>query len=171
MKVTKNTFLEVFTLPEWDEKVISIVDFLGQERPKDEGAGTVFVNSKEHGLEMMFDYNIGTLEQKKIIDSGSLFLNQISFSKSKKNTPLPFDINIADSYKIAIEKIISSGMNMISRYSASIGNRILVEDKNKKYFIHLNFKDESFEYLEELVLVIYNENYDYSTLAPYKVDF
>lgn len=143
MTIDKNTFIEILSLPEWDERILNILEYMELERPSlEQGEIDCFRTSEKYGIEMLFDSNCTTEIQKEMENQGNLYLNQISFSK---DTPfiLPFDLTMEDNYDTVISKMgrvpdkKSRGSDTSFRWDIEVDNkeiRFICEFNDK----HLN---------------------------------
>ena len=105
MKITKDTFMDILGLPEWDDRVIAVLEQLELEKPVvKEGEVYAYLSSKKYGIDLMFDYDCITPEQKEMEENANLYLNQISFEENT-SLLLPFGINMGDSYDTIVEKV------------------------------------------------------------------
>lgn len=146
MTIDKNTFIEILSLPEWDERILSILEYLELERPSiEEGEIDCFRTSEKYGIEMLFDSTCTTEIQKEMENQGNLYLNQISFSK---DTPfvLPFDLTMEDNYDTVISKMgrvpdkKSRGSDTSFRWD--------IEDENKEIRFICEFNDKHLNSLQ-----------------------
>jgi hypothetical protein len=105
MEITENTFIDILGLPEWDERVIDLLEYLELERPiPKKGETDIFLKAEKYDIELFFDEIVTVPEQEKFAESGTLFLDQISFDMNT-SLPLPFGITKEDNYQDIVEKI------------------------------------------------------------------
>jgi len=143
MKITENTFIDILGLPEWDDRVLEVLDALELERPVlKEGEVDKFLHSKKYGIELFFD-NIAITElQKELTSTNTLFLDHVSFDKDTI-LPMPFNIKMEDDYKTIIEKI-----GRKPDVKATESETTFIWDFPYKRFV-VNFEHESLNSLKE----------------------
>ena len=147
MIINKNTFIEILSLPEWDERVSNILEYLKLERPFiEKGEIDCFRTSTKYGIQMLFDDCCDTIIQKEMEDKGNLYLNQISFEKDTPFT-LPFEITVQDNYDTVISKI-GRVPDMKSRGSDTSFSWD-IEEKDKVIRFVCEFNDENLNSLKE----------------------
>ena len=154
MIIDKNTFIEILSLPEWDERILSILEYMELERPLIvQGEIDCFRTSEKYGIQMLFDDMCKTEIQKEMENEGNLYLNQISFSK---DTPfiLPFDLTMKDNYDTVISKIgkvpdkKSRGSDTSFRWD--------IEDDNKQIRFVCEFNDNHLNSLQNFWMDLRN---------------
>ncbi|WP_428746075.1 hypothetical protein [Sulfurimonas sp.] len=159
MLIDGNNMIELLSLPEWDERVVAMLEEFGEERPVyNPEQSYVFITLKDYGLEMMFETDALTPKQKENEGQGNLYLNQISLS-NKTTIKLPFDLEIGDDYDTVVKKLGKD-----ANYENSDTKELLywlLDDGEKKYFINVNFEDASYEKLKNIFLDPYSEDIEY----------
>ena len=92
MEINNNTFITILGLPEWDDRVLEMLDFFDEKRPKIE-AGEIdyFMTSDKYGIEVLFDDDCTTPAQIALEANGNLYVNQIAFTE-ETTLNLPFGI-------------------------------------------------------------------------------
>ncbi|MBU3013275.1 hypothetical protein KO488_00805 [Poseidonibacter lekithochrous] len=146
MLLDGNNMIEMLSLPEWDDRVLDMLEEFGEERPKViDGNTTIFITRKDYGFEMMFDEVASTEKQKENIGQGNLYFNQIILKNDTK-IKLPFGIETSDNYE-AICKKIGKKADSKNKY---VKNRFrwILNDKEKEYFINIVFTDEKLLIIE-----------------------
>lgn len=105
MEINNNTFIDILGLPEWDDRVLEVLDFFGEKRPKVE-AGEIdyFMTSEKYGIEILFDDDCTTPAQISLEADGNLYVNQIAFFEGTILN-LPFGIKMGDSHEEITSKI------------------------------------------------------------------
>ncbi|WP_320033433.1 hypothetical protein [Halarcobacter sp.] len=164
MKLDGNNMIELLSLPEWDEKIIDMLEEFGEERPVyNPEQSYVFVTLKDYGLEMMFETDCLTPKQKEHAGEGNLWLNQIVFN-DETTIKLPFNLEIGDNYE-TISKKIGKKADYTNKYDDT---RLtwLLDDGEKKYFLGCNFDDQSFNTLKRISLTLYDKEINYRGLVP-----
>jgi len=150
MKITKDTFIDILGLPEWDEKIIEILEQLELERPiLDKDEVDKFLNSNKYGIELFFDKSVTTDLQKELEYTDTIFLDHVSFNK---NTTLmmPYNIEIGDDYETIVLKIGRESDTPETYREGGCG----WGDKIKPYWLQCNFTNDNLEELEELFIRI-----------------
>jgi len=105
MEITENTFIDILGLPDWDDRVLEILEVLELDRPEvKEGEVYAYLSSSKYDIALMFDYDSITLEQKAMEDAGNLYLNQITFNENT-TLILPYNIHMGDNYNTIVNKI------------------------------------------------------------------
>ena len=105
MLIDGNNMIELLSLPEWDDRVLDMLEEFGEERPKViDGNTTIFITRKDYGFEMMFDEVVSTKKQIEMEGQGNLYLNQIVLKRETK-IKLPFGIETSDNYEVICTKI------------------------------------------------------------------
>jgi hypothetical protein len=159
MLIDGNKMIEILGLPEWDDRVLDILEEFGEERPvldDDKDIFTIWMKPERYGIELMFDENCKLNQYKDIGFTGSAYLNQISFDEDT-TMQLPFGIKIGDSKEI-IEKKIGQTAYALNEYNDL---HWLLDDGEKKYFINCSFEDDTQEKLDSLMLDLFNEEIKY----------
>jgi len=170
MKVDADTLAGLIGVPDYNDEIIQILEVWGEDRPSDSGTGTAFVTSQSNNISLMFDYNIFTNEQKKLQETGCMFLNQIDF-REKSAYGFPFGLMKGDTPKSAIEKIHSNQDLVIDgQYIVADTYRIWISMGERKLFLNIKFEDEALKSLKDVLLNFYHVESDYSAFEPYKVD-
>ena len=143
MEITENTFIDILGLPEWDDRVIEVLEAVELPRPiLKEGDVDKFLHSKKYGIELFFD-NIAITELQKELDStNTLFLDHVSFDKDTI-LPMPFNIKMEDDYKTIVEKI-----GREPDVKATESETTFIWDFPYKRFV-VNLEDESLNSLKE----------------------
>lgn len=147
MTIDKNTFIEILGLPEWDAKVLNVLEYLELERAfLKQGEMDCFRKSTKYGIVMLFDDTCNTAKQIEMEDSGNLYLNQISFDK---DTPfsLPFTLTMKDDYDIVITKIGRAPDKKSRGSNTSFSWEFEREDKNIQFVC--DFKNDNLTSLKE----------------------
>ena len=105
MEITENTFIDILGLPEWDDKVLDLLDYLELKRPVvEKGEVYAYLSSDKYGIDIMFDYDCITPLQKELEENGNLYVSQISFEENSKIV-FPFNITYEDDLETVIDKI------------------------------------------------------------------
>ncbi|XOB63271.1 hypothetical protein ACMC56_05540 [Campylobacterota bacterium DY0563] len=159
MLLDGNNMIELLSLPEWDEKIIDMLEEFGEERPVyDPNDTTIFIKPAGYDIEMMFDDWIITDKQKEMAGQGNLYFNQIILKNTTK-IKFPFGIEAVDNYK-TISKKIGKKADYTNKYDDT---RLtwLLDDGEKKYFLGCNFDDQSFNTLKRISLTLYDKEIDY----------
>ena len=56
MLLDGNNMIELLSLPEWDERIVAMLEEFGEERPVyNPHDTTIFITRKDYGFEIMFD--------------------------------------------------------------------------------------------------------------------
>ena len=152
MEITENTFIEILGLPEWDDKVLDLLDYLELKRPiVEKGEGYAFLKSEEHGVDIMFDYDCITPLQKELEADRNLYVNQISFNLNT-DLLLPYHLEASDDYNTVVSKIgrepDAKALGSNTRFRWSFNN------KEINYRIIVDFKEEGLHSLKECTLKI-----------------
>ncbi len=161
MLIDGNKMIEILGLPEWDDRVLAVLEEFGEERPildDDKDVFTVWMQPNGYGIELMFDDTCNNNKQRNDSE-GNIYLNQISFDEDS-TIQLPFGIEIGDSKEI-IEKKIGQKAYAINEYNDL---HWLLDDGEKKYFINCSFEDDRQEKLDSLMLDLFDEELGYSGL-------
>jgi len=157
MEITENTFIDILGLPEWDDRVIEVLEAVELKRPiPKKGETDIFLKSEKYGIELFFDETVTIVEQEKYAESGTLFLDQISFNMNT-SLPLPFAIIKEDNYLNIVEKIGTD---------ANYLNIPMAENKASWFFKNINnfsvrlalvFHDDSLEGLNRVWIRVEEE--------------
>lgn len=105
MEITENIFIDILGLPEWDDKVLEVLEALELERPiVEEGEVYAYLSSDKYGIDIMFNYDCITPLQKELEANRNLYVSQVSF---KENTSLSllFGIKKGDNYQEIVTKL------------------------------------------------------------------
>ena len=162
MLIDGNKMIEILGLPEWDDRVLDVLEAFGEERPvldDEKDIFTVWMQPDGYGIELMFDGNCKLEQHQDVGSTGSAYLNQISFDEDT-TMPLPFGIEMGDSKEIIEKKI---GQKAYSKNNKN-NNKLdwLLDDGEKKYFIHCTFEDNSYEILTDIWLSLFNKDANYN---------
>ena len=164
MLIDGNNMIELLSLPEWDDRVLDMLEEFGEERPKViDGNTTIFITRKDYGFEMMFDEVVSTKKQIEMEGQGNLYLNQIVLKRETK-IKLPFDINVNDNYK-TIAKKIGKKANYKNKHRDEKLHWLL-DDGEKKYFIGIDFENNSYEKIYKISMTLYKDTINYRGLIP-----
>jgi hypothetical protein len=157
MLIDGNKMIEILGLPEWDERVLDILEEFEEERPElenDDDIYPLFKNIKEYGINLMFN-DVGDNIKQRNDSEGNIYLNTINL-KSTTTIKLPFGIEMGDD-KDTIEKKIGEKVYAKNDF---LDNRLhwLLDDGEKKYFLTCNFNNQK---LENLDLALFDEEVEY----------
>ena len=105
MKITENTFIDILGLPEWDDRVLEVLEALELERPVvEEGEVYAYLSSNKYGIDIIFDYDCITPLQKELEADANLYVSQITFIKDS-SILFPFNIMYSDDFDNITTKI------------------------------------------------------------------
>jgi len=158
-----NNIITLLSLPEWDEKIQSLLKMLGKERPKlANNEIMTFITDKEYGLELKFTEECITKTQKKHCNEGNLYFNAIDFYISK-NTILPFSIEAKDTYEKVEEKIGKQALYRNQHFPQIVAWKLIISDK--KYSFLIQFENENLNEVFKIMIAPFDEEHDNSTWA------
>ncbi|WP_428746076.1 hypothetical protein [Sulfurimonas sp.] len=159
MKLDGNNMIELLSLPEWDERVVAMLEEFGEERPVyNPEDRTVFIKPEGYFLELMFEDDAMTSKQKEHAGEGNLYLNQIILS-NKTTIKLPFNLEIGDDYDTVVKKV-----GVKADYKNKYGDETLhwlLDDGEKKYFLNIDFEDNLYKKLKQLSIIPYSDSINY----------
>lgn len=159
MLLDGNNMIELLSLPEWDERILDMLEEFGEERPVyDPNDTTIFIKPAGYDIEMMFDDWTTTEKQKKMAGQGNLFLSQISLKNTTK-IKLPFGIEAGDNYE-TISKKIGKKADYTNKYD-SVSRHWLLDDGEKQYFLNCVFSDENLIKWNKIWFDLYDKEIDY----------
>lgn len=160
MLIDGNNMIEMLSLPEWDDRIIDMLEEFAEKRPVLGINDTdVFIMPDGYNLQMMFDERCITDDQLKLKSGGNLYLNQISINQPSKII-LPFKLEFSDSYEIMSQKIGRKPDFRNKRKKEKFN--WLLEDDSKKYFLHVEFEDEDLKACKEVYLSLFDGKANYS---------
>lgn len=159
MLIDGNKMIEILGLPEWDERVLDILEEFEEERPElenDDDIYPLFKNIKEYGINLMFN-DVGDNIKQRNDSEGNIYLNTINL-KSITAMKLPFGIEMGDD-KETIEKKIGEKAYAQNNFS---DNRFhwLLDDGEKKYFLNCSFKILNKD-LKKISFILFDEEEEY----------
>ena len=160
MLIDGNKMIEVLGLPEWDDKIIDIIEEFGEERPTlDEDTFTVWMRPDGYDVELAFDDTCNNVQQREREGERNIYLNQISVEEDT-TLKLPFEIEMGDNYDTITSKIgiKAYAKNKLMDYRF----HWLLEDNTKKYFLNCEFTDNTAKSLEKLDLGLFDPKMNYS---------
>jgi len=163
MLLDGNNMIELLSLPEWDDRILDMLEEFGEERPVYDPESTSFITPQGYGFEMMFTTRLHTEKQKEMAGQGNLFLSQIVLHDDT-TIKLPFGIAMGDDYE-SISQKIGKKVDYKNKYDDT---RLtwLLDDGEKKYFLGCNFEDNSFHELKRLSLTLFDKEMNYRGLIP-----
>ena len=148
MEITKDTFMDILGLPEWDDRVIAVLKQLELEKPVvKEGEVYAYLSSKKYGIDLMFDYDCITPEQKEMEENANLYLSQVSFIEETP-LPLPFGIVLGDCYNTIVEKIGKTTDTEEKYLDDSCEWELLIN--NTPFSLYCIFKSEKLDSLKSI---------------------
>jgi hypothetical protein len=159
MLIDGNKMIEVLGLPEWDDRVLDILEEFGEERPvldDDKDIFTIWMKPEGYGIELMFD-DIEINNKQREASTGDVYLNQVVFNENT-TMKLPFGIEMGDD-KETIEKKIGEKAYAQNNFS---DNRFhwLLDDGKKKYFLNCSFKILNKD-LKKISFILFDEEEEY----------
>jgi hypothetical protein len=167
MLIDGNSMIEMLGLPEWDDRIIAMLEEFGEDRPVyDPENTTLFIDPEGYSISMMFDTVVSTKKQKEMEGEKNLYFNQIILN-NETTILLPFDIKMQDSYE-AIRKKLEGKAE--AEYKNKNEERDafywLLNDGDKKYFINIFFTNSKLSEIETLSITLYKEHLNYRGLIP-----
>jgi len=161
-----NNIIMLLSLPEWDDRVLKMLEEFNEERPtlNDMDKSTHFTDPEGYFVSLNFDSNCMTNKQKENAKQGNIYLNQITL-KSKTPLKLPFGIEMGDSY-FDIESKIGVEAEFINEYMQTQIHWILT-DVDKSYQFFCIFNNENFESLIQIFIRPVNNDTNYSARKPF----
>jgi len=161
--INGNNIITLLSLPEWDEKVQSLLKMLGKERPKlADNEIMTFITDKEYGLELKFTEECITKAQKKHCSDGNLYFNYIDFYISKK-TVLPFSIKAQDTYEKVKEKIGKQALYGNQYFPQIVAWELIISDR--KYSFLIQFTNGNLNEVFKIMIAPFDEEHDNATWA------
>jgi hypothetical protein len=159
MLIDGNKMIEALGLPEWDDRVLDILEEFGEERPvldDDKDIFIIWMKPEGYGIVLMFD-DMERNNQQREASTGDVYLGQVVFNENT-TMKLPFGIEMGDD-KDTIEKKIGEKAYAQNNFS---DNRFhwLLDDGEKKYFFNCDFTLEK-NSLEEISLILFDEEKEY----------
>lgn len=157
MEITKETFIDILGLVEWDDKVLDVLEYLEVERPYISGEefGCERISEK-YGLSLYFSINTYSGTKHKREQDGSLYLSQIAWEPDT-TLALPFGINYSDNCESIVQKVgrVSDIPEKFFNNSCGWG------DYEKPYWLSCKFTDENMQTLQQ-VFIRLQQPYDFT---------
>lgn len=162
-----NNIITLLSLPEWDERILTMLEEFNEERPtlNNIDKSTHFTEPTDYFISLNFDEQSLTDKQKENAKQGNIYLNQITL-KEKTPLKLPFGIKMGDSY-FDIEKKIGLEANFINEYLPTQVQWIL-RDEDKDYEFFCIFNNENFESLVKIFMRPLDKEANYMARIPFK---
>jgi hypothetical protein len=161
MLIDGNKMIEILGLPEWDDRVLDILEEFGEERPELEDEDDIYPLFKyieKINVQFMFN-DIGDNIKQRNDSEGNIYLNQILFDENTK-VDLPFNLEIGDSKETIEKKIGEKAYSKNNRKENKLN--WLLDDGEKKYFIHCTFEDNEHTNLVGIWLSLFDEEINYN---------
>jgi hypothetical protein len=102
MLIDGNKMIEIIGLPEWDERILDILEEFGEERPvldDDKDIFTIWMKPEGYGIVLMFD-DMEINNKQREASTGDVYLNQVSFDEdTTMQLPLRLFRSIKTSYQ------------------------------------------------------------------------
>lgn len=164
MLIDGNNMIELLSLPEWDDRILDMLEEFGEERPVyDPNDTTIFIKPAGYDIEMMFDESCHTLRQKEDVGQGNLYFNQITLNYTTK-IKLPFGIKAGDNYETISQKI-GKKADYKNRYITHYYHWVL-DDGKKTYSLNCDFTDESLTSWNQIWFQLHDKDRNYRGLIP-----
>jgi len=150
MKITENTFIEILGLPEWDDRVLEVLEALELPRPiVEDGEVYAYLSSDKYGVDIMFDYDCITEEQKAMEKDRNLYVSQVSFSRDTKLL-LPYGISFSDEIDDVINKLDSEPDTPSNRINDGCGWAKV--HNNTPYWLYTGYFDSDLNGIKKLFI-------------------
>jgi len=161
-----NNIITLLSLPEWDERILKMLEEFNEERPtlNDMNKSTHFTEPKGYFISLNFDSDCMTDKQKENAKQGNIYLNQITL-KEKTPLKLPFGIKMGDSY-FDIEAKIGAEAEFINEYVPTQLQWTL-KDTDKSYQFFCIFKDTDFKSLIKIFMRPLDNESKYMARIPF----
>ncbi len=164
MLIDGNNMIELLSLPEWDDRILDMLEEFGEKRPVyDPNDTTIFIKPAGYDIEMMFDARNRTEKQKEMAGQGNLYFNQIIL-KNITTIKLPFSIEMGDNYE-TISKKIGKKADYTNKYD-SVSRHWLLDDGEKQYFLNCDFTDENLITWNSIWFTLFDKEMNYRGLIP-----
>jgi len=160
-----NNIITLLSLPEWDERILKMLEEFNEERPTlNDMEPTHFIEPKGYFISLNFDTDCMTDKQKENAKQGNIYLNQIILEE-KTPLKLPFGIKMGDSYFDIETKIGVEAAFINENFPAQL--QWTLKDADKTYQFFCIFEDEDFKSLTEIFIRPFDNKIEYTARIPF----